>query len=427
MLRIRGYKYELRVNNKERTLLAKSAGIARFTWNWGLAERLLLYKSQSGVSRYTNAMNQHKELNRLKQTEFPWMYEVSKCVPQEALRDLDRAYQNFFTNLKRKKRKKNTSNFGLPKFKKKNKCKDSFRLTGVIRLFPGVKRVQLPRLGELRLKERSKLSTSARILSATVSRAADRWYVVLTVEEEQPEPEPNEGPLVAMDKGLSVFAALSSGIPIVKPKFLLRHARKQRRLAQAYSRKQSDSNNKRKSALRLARFYRRVTNQRQNFLHQSSTYLAKNHSVIVTEDLHIKGLIQNKKQSKYWADLSHGTFQRFLTYKAPLFGSRLIQIDRWFPSSKLCSNCLYYKRDLKLTDRIFRCPLCGLVLDRDQNAAFNVANYYYIYQPLIDSVAESSAETLNACGEMVRPASTQAQLDEAGREALMKTRNNCLL
>ncbi len=146
--------------------------------------------------------------------------------------------------------------------------------------------------------------------------------------------------------------------------------------------------------------------------------------MIVTEDLYVKGLMQNKKLSKYWADLSHGMFQRFLAYKAPFYGSRLIEIDRWFPSSKLYSNCLYYHRHLTLADRVFHCPLCGLVLDRDQNAAFNVANYYIIYQFLLSPVAESSAETLNACGEAVRPASEQARVDESGRTAPKTVCNN---
>jgi putative transposase len=248
-------------------------------------------------------MKQHKALNRLKQTDFHWMYKVSKCIPQEALRDLDRAYQNFSSNRKQRKKNQTILYIGFPKFKKKGKCKNRFRLTGVIRLFPATKKVQLPRLGQLRLKERPTLPVSARILSATVSRTADRWYVALTVEEEHSIPEANEGPLIALDKGLIVFAALSSGIPIAKPKFLLRQARKQMRLAKAHSRKQKGSNNNQKSAVRLARFYRRISNQWHNFLHQTSTYLAKNHSVIVTEDLYVKGLMQNKKLSKYWADI----------------------------------------------------------------------------------------------------------------------------
>ncbi|MHA1944515.1 MAG: RNA-guided endonuclease InsQ/TnpB family protein [Candidatus Hodarchaeales archaeon] len=424
MFRTRGYKYELRINNKQRTLLTKYAGISRFTWNWGLGNRKTRYQMQKGEARYTNAMKQHKELNRLKQTDFPWMYEVSKCVPQEALRDLERAYQNFFSNLQKCKCRRNNRYVGLPKFKKKHKCKDSFRLTGTIRLYQKVKQVQLPRLGILRLKERPNLPVSARILSATVSRTADRWYVALTVKEEQLDRKRNDGPIVAMDKGLSVFAALSSGIPIARPKFLLRQTRKQHRLSKSHSRKQKGSNNKRKSALRLALFYRRITNQRYNFLHQTSTYLAKNHSVIVTEDLHVKGLMQNKKLSKYWADLSHGTFQSLLAYKAPLYGSTLIKINRWFPSSKLCSNCLYYCRNLVLADRVFHCPLCGLVLDRDQNAALNIANYYNIYKFLLFQVAESSAETLNACGKAVRPALKQARVVESGRTAPRTACNN---
>ncbi|MHA2165257.1 MAG: RNA-guided endonuclease InsQ/TnpB family protein [Candidatus Hodarchaeales archaeon] len=424
MLRIRRCKYELCVNNKERTLLTKCAGISRFNWNWGLAERKFRYQHHTGMDRYTNAMNQHKELNRLKHTDFSWMYEVSKCIPQEALRDLDRAYQNFFTNNRKRIRKQTTCYVGFPKFKKKGWCKDSFRLTGVIHVFHISKQVQLPRLGKLRLKEKPNLPISARILNATVSRTADRWYVAFTVEEEQPDFKRNDGPLVALDKGLSVFAALSSRIPILRPKFLLQQSRKQRRLSKAHSRKKKGSNNKQKSALLLARFYRRITNQRHNFLHQISTYLAKNHSVIVTEDLHVKGLIQNKKLGKYWTDLSHGMFQRFLEYKAPLFGSSVIVIDRWFPSSKLCSNCFYYNRDLTLTDRVFKCPLCGMVIDRDLNAALNVANYYTIYQLLLLPVAESSAETLNACGKAVRPALILASFNESGRTAPSTVCNN---
>ncbi len=117
-------------------------------------------------------------------------------------------------------------------------------------------------------------------------------------------------------------------------------------------------------------------------------------------------------------------FQRLMEYKAPLYGSTVIKIDRWFPSSKLCSNCLYYHRGLLLADRVFHCPLCGLILDRDQNAAFNIAAYYTIYQLLIFPVAESSAETLNACGEAVRPALKQARVVESGSTAPSTDCNN---
>jgi putative transposase len=146
--------------------------------------------------------------------------------------------------------------------------------------------------------------------------------------------------------------------------------------------------------------------------------------VLVVEDLYVKGLIKNKKQSRHWADLAHGEFQRLLTYKSEKHETLLVEADRWFPSSKLCSNCLMYHPDLALKDRIFRCPFCGLELDRDHNAALNLEQYFYLFIlsqiTQLHPVAESSAETLNACGETVRPAKRQARLSEAGRQALTK-------
>ncbi len=275
-------------------------------------------------------------------------------------------------------------------------------MTGTIKVFPEKKTVQLPRLGELRVKEIPTLAETARILSTTVSRTADRWYVALTVEEEVSDSPKNEGQLIALDKGLNVFSATCIGIPILKPKFLLKQLRKLRKLSISLSRKKIGSNNRRKAAEQLARFHRKVKNTRHDFLHKLSTHLAKNHSIIVVEDLWIIGLIKNKKLSKYWTGLAHGEFQRMLDYKAKLYGAQVIEADRFFPSSKLCSNCLYYNPDLTLKDRVYQCPLCGLELDRDFNASLNLENYYYIYQVLIDPVAKSSEETLNAGGEPVR-------------------------
>ncbi|MFX0209201.1 MAG: RNA-guided endonuclease InsQ/TnpB family protein [Candidatus Hodarchaeota archaeon] len=269
-------------------------------------------------------------------------------------------------------------------------------------MFTEKKKIQLPRLGKLRVKEIPKLSTTVQILSATVSRTADRWYVALTVKEELSDPPKNAGQLIALDKGLSVIVALSLGLPIPKPKFLLKQERKLRRLSKSLSRKKIGSKNRRKAVLKLAQFYRNVTATRLDFLHKTSTYFTKTHGGIVVEDLWIQGLMKNKKLSKYWVDLAHGEFQRMLNYKVKLYGTKLIKTARFFPSSKLCSNCLYNHPDLTLADRVFTCPLCGLELDRDYNAALNLENYYYIYQPLLAPVAASSEETINACREPVR-------------------------
>ncbi|MHA2053034.1 MAG: RNA-guided endonuclease InsQ/TnpB family protein [Candidatus Hodarchaeales archaeon] len=422
MLIRRGYKFELHLNNKERTTLLKGANIARFAWNWGLAERLQRYKEQKGNDRYTDAMKQHKLLNSLKKTEFPWIYEVSKCIPQEALRDLEKAFQHFYQDRKYVQTNKRKLRVGFPKFKKKHKTKDSFRLTGTIKVFPHQKRVQLPRLSQLRVKESPVLSPRARILSATVSRTANKWYVTLTVEEEQIIPPRNYNKILGLDAGLARFTTLSSGVPVPKPKFLLKRLMKLRRLSKTHSRKRPGSNNRRKSAQKLAKFHAKVVNTRKDFQHKLSHTLVKNHDVLVLEDLCVKGLIRNKKQSRHWADLAHGEFRRILRYKSAKHGVLFVEVDRWFPSSKLCSNCLIPHPELRLKDRIFSCSFCGFELDRDHNAALNLEQYFYFFiqwQVIShNSVAESSAETLNACGEVTRPAYQQAHLNEAGRIAL---------
>jgi putative transposase len=381
------------------------------------------------MDRFTDAMKQHRLLNSLKPTEFPWMYEVSKCIPQEALRNLEQAFQHFYRDRKQGQATKKTSRVGFPRFKKKYKAKDSFRLTGRIKIFPDQKRVQLPRLGQLRVKESPVLPPTARILSATISRTANKWHIAFTVEEDRPIPEKGYDKVLGLDAGLVRFITLSSGFSVPKPKFLLKRLKKLRRLSKAHSRKQYGSNNSWKSAQKLAIFHMKVANTRKDFQHKLSYSLVKNHDVLVVEDLSVEGLIKNKKQSRHWADLAHGEFQRLIRYKSKKYGTLLVEADRWFPSSKLCSNCMMYHRDLTLNDRMFCCSFCGLDFDRDHNAALNLEQYFYLYilSQVIPAnpVAESSAETLNACGETVRPAYGQARPDESGRQALTKIGPKC--
>ncbi len=181
----RGYKTELDLNNKQRTACLQHAGAARFAYNWALARKQEAYKKGEKVP---TALDLHRELNKLKKTELSWMYDVSKCAPQEALRHVDKAYDNFFRRLKLKKQGKYKGKLGFPQFKKKSKGIGSFRFTtGAIKVFPNV--IQLPRLGRLRLKEHDYLPVNAHILSVTVSEQAGRWFVSVQVEEEQQEPD----------------------------------------------------------------------------------------------------------------------------------------------------------------------------------------------------------------------------------------------
>ncbi len=256
------------------------------------------------------------------------------------------------------------------------------------------------------MKERPQLPSSARILSATVSHTADRWYVALQVVDEVPESPPNEHPMVlGLDPGLSKFATFSTGLELPNPRWLRTGERKLRRLSRAISRKLKGSKNRQKAVRRLARFHQRVSACRADYHHKLSAYVTQNHGVVVTEDLHIAGLCQNKRQAKRWAEVAHGEFRRQLGYKSDWNGAHYVEIPRFYPSSKLCSTCWYYHMDLALKDRVFECPMCGLTLDRDFNAALNMEQYYHcrLYLQPNYAVAGSLSETLNACGEVIRP------------------------
>ncbi len=358
MLVNKAFRYELKPNNQQQTLLKKHAGCARFAWNWGLAERKKLWEEEK---KSTNAIEQHRKLNTLKKTELPWMYEVSKCAPQEALRDLDKAFRNFFEG-----------RAGFPKFKKKG-IHDSFRLTGTIKVFP--KHIQLPRLGKIRVKEET-AKLKGRILSATVSREADRWYVSLSVEVEIPDPLPVKGEPVGIDRGLLHFAVLSTGEKIEASKSLERNLKKLRRLSRQHSKKQKGSSNRKKSALKLAGLHCRIKNQRKDFLHKLSTRLVKTKPVIVIEDLAVKNMMKNKHFSRHIVDAGWGEFRRMLEYKTKWYGSKLATAPRFYPSSRRCNQCEYVLSELKLSTRQWACPECGAIHDRDINAAINLLQYF---------------------------------------------------
>ena len=355
----KAYRYELKPNVQQRILLAKHAGVARFAYNWGLQRRIDMYEKDKTS---TNAIAQHRELNSKKTEEFPWMYEVSKCAPQEALRDLDKAFHNFFRGIKQ------GNKIGFPKFKKKA-GHNSFRLTGTIKVFENS--VQLPRLGEIRLKETTKCK--GQILSATINRRADRWFVSLTVELEIVKPEQIQGPTLGIDVGLTSFFTTSENVKINAPKPLAKNLKKLQRLSKQHSRKQKGSNNRKKSAFKLAKKHLTISNQRIDFLHKHSTALTKTKSLIVVENLKIKDMLQNQRLSRHITDAGWGIFIRMLEYKAPWYGSKIIKAPRYYPSTKTCSHCGYVRDSLPLHVRKWQCDQCQLEHDRDVNAAINLS------------------------------------------------------
>ena len=380
----RAYKTELALNDRQVTACKRHAGAARYAYNWGLARKQEVY---AATGKSPSAIDLHRELNALKQTELSWMYEVSKCAPQEALRNLDNAFDHFFRRAKLKRQGKLKGKLGFPKRKSKKQGLGSFRLTGSIAVFPDA--IQLPRLGRLRLKERGYFpAAGVKMLSATVSEQAGHWYVSVQVEQAREVPT-NIGPVVGVDLGVKTLATLSDGTVLPNPRHLKRRLTKLKRLQKAVTRKQYGSNNRKKAARTLAKQYRTIANQRANTLHQVTTRLAKTKSVIVIEDLNVAGMLTNHHLAQAIADVGFAEFKRQLLYKASWYGSRVIMASRWEPSSKTCSGCGWVDEELTLADRTFRCknPECLLVLDRDLNAAINLSK-----------LAGSSSDSRNACG-----------------------------
>jgi putative transposase len=400
---IKGYKVELDLNNQQRTACAKHAGAARFAYNWGLGRKIKNYE-QTGQS--PSAIDLHRELNKLKQTEFSWMYEVSKCAPQEALRDLDKAFNNFFRRVK-----EGNGQPGFPKFKSRKHGLGSFRLTGTIKVFE--KYIQLPRLGVLKLKESGYIpTTGVHILSATVSEKAGRWFVSVQVKEERPDPSPATGEPIGVDLGIKTMAMCSDGQTFDNPRALDKKSQQLVRWQRRLSRRKKGSKNREKARRKVANLHLQIANIRQDAIHKAtSTIVAKTKpdserpATIVLEDLNVSGMLKNHKLARTMADVGLSEFRRQIEYKASLAGEQVMFADQWYPSSKACSSCGVIKSELDLSERIFACDSCGLVIDRDLNAALNLVQ-----------LTTASSVGSNACRDGEVHGASQVAVAEAGTE-----------
>jgi putative transposase len=392
------YKFALNPTPVQEHALRSHAGAARFAWNWGLRKVKERYAAER---EWYGAAELHKLWNAAKKADpaLAWWAENSKCVYQEAFRNLDRALGDF---VKSKKGQRKGKRLGFPKYKKKGKARDSFRLTGRLRCSGDS--VTLPRLGTVRTHEpvgklAAKLGDgTARILSATVSRTAQRWYVSFTVEVDRDAPgtHPRPGSAAGLDLGVK---ALLTGIDnqgrlieVKGPRPLRAALRRLRRASRAHSRRQPGSTRRRKAAGRLARIHARVSSVRADALHKATTRLAARYETLVAEDLNITGMISNKRLARAVADQGFATARRMLAYKTKRASGTLLVADRWYPSSKTCSRCGSVKAKLTLSDRVYACDVCGHAEDRDVNAARNLL-----------SLAASGAESLNARRAAVRP------------------------
>ncbi|NJM71830.1 MAG: IS200/IS605 family element transposase accessory protein TnpB [Scytonema sp. RU_4_4] len=354
-----GFKTELKLNNQQRTALMKHCGVARHAWNWGLAltKQILDHNKANPDSKikFPTAIDLHKWLVALVKSENEWYYECSKSTPQQALMALRDAWMRCFSK-----------KAGVPKFNKKG-IRDSFTLEGTVKIL-GSSKIQVPVIGVLKTYERLPQVLTK---SCTISRQADRWFISFRFDSEANNLGNTD--VVGVDLGVKALATLSTGEVVLGAKSYKKHEAKLSRMQWLNRHKIIGSANWKKAQLQIARLHRKVANIRKDTLHKLTTLLAKNHGTIVIEDLNVSGMMANHKLAKAIADMSFFEFRRQLTYKCELYGSKLIVVDRWFPSSKTCSNCGTKKETLGLNERVFECSHCGFVIDRDLNAAINLS------------------------------------------------------
>ncbi|WP_425953003.1 RNA-guided endonuclease InsQ/TnpB family protein [Ralstonia pseudosolanacearum] len=355
------HRIALDPNNTQATHLARAAGTARFAYNWALAEWKRQYeawKADNVLPKPTQAALR-RQLNAVKREQFPWMLEVTKNAPQMAIIQLGQAFQNFFAGRAR-----------YPQFRKKG-VHDRFTLTNDQFSLDG-SRIRIPNLGWVRMRET--LRFAGKIMSATVSRVADRWFVSIAVDTSDRShlhKAENQG-VVGVDLGVSALATLSTGEAVPGPKPHMALLDRLRRLSRSLSRKQKGSVNRRKAKAKLARLHARIASIRSDALHKLTTDLTRRFHTVGVEDLNVRGMVKNRCLARSIADMGFFEFRRQLEYKASMRGGQVVVADRFFASSKTCSDCGHKLDELPLSARQWTCPSCGTIHDRDVNAAVNL-------------------------------------------------------
>jgi len=366
---LKGFKVELRPNNRQMTLFRMNCGSNRWAYNWALQKKKEAFDKKEKIP---NNIELHRELNKLKGTDaLPWAYSegLSKCSFQSGLINCDRAFQNFFNRCKKKVKGKK----GFPKFKSKKNETQSFRLDGSIYLTDD-NHIKLPRIGKVKLKESGYIPVDAEIKSVTISRKVGKWFVSCLVESDI-KTLPLTDKKVGIDLGIKTLATCSDGTTFENPKEVKSNLRKLKRKQRQLSRKKKGSQNYKKAKLKLSRLHNRISNIRKDSSHKATTKIIRENQTIVLENLKISNMLKNHCLAQAVSDMSANEFRRQLEYKAKWYGREIIIADTFFPSSKTCSCCGWKNDNLTLKDRIFKCEICKNEIDRDLNASKNLLKF----------------------------------------------------
>lgn len=374
MLKRKAFKYRISPNQEQQSALAVQFGCSRFVYNAALSQRKAHFFEHGQGLGYNDTAYMLKVIKPL----LPWLKEADSQVLQQSLKDLDRAYQNYFRMVKegtlpRPKPGQNPRKDGMPPGYPKYHSKHDIQSIRYPQRFKvDDSRIYLPKVGWVKAIFHRPIEGEMK--SVTVSKTkTGKYFVSILCEVEIAEPQPRNGQ-VGIDLGLKDFVTLSTGEKVQTPKYLRKSERRLKIRQRRLSRKQKGSNNRGKARLVVALQHERVTNQRRDFHHKLSHDLVSRFGLIAFEDLNVKGMVQNHSLAKSIQDAGWSQFVSFCEYKANWTGGWIEKRDRFFPSSKLCSACGQVNHSLKLSDREWICLGCGTVHDRDHNAATNILN-----------------------------------------------------
>ena len=353
----KGIKFRIYPNKEQKIFIQQTLGCCRLIYNRGLAMRKEGYEKGEKIG-YSQTSAMLTELK--KREEFAFLKEADSIALQQSLRDLDRGFVNFF--------QKRAS---YPIFKSKHNRFQSYRTVNQKDNIRIVGRyIKLPKLGYVKVRQSMEVG---KIHHVTIEHTpSGKYFAVLNVDFE-PEPCPNRGGTIGIDVGIKTFYSDSNGNAVSNPKYLERAMQKLVREQRRLSRKQKGSHNRNRQRIRVARVHEKVTNQRNDFLQKQSTMLVRENQTICIEDLHVKGMIRNHKLAKSIASVSWAKFFEMLEYKAVWYGNELRRVPTMYPSSQTCSACGYQNPLVKnLRIRIWECPSCHAVHNRDTNAGINI-------------------------------------------------------